>query len=467
MNVHTDGRWYMGVLVAVALLASMMPWSAPVTEASTESGGSDKNVTIAKPALQPVVIANNNFKTDSPVENYGVKLPSSFAIQLPMKGQVSLRTSSNSHNCYGLNQQAGSAQDCYAIDFVAADAGVYAIADGIVRLVVSDFRTQTTSFVCYGNMVIVEHPNNYWSLYAHLKSVASLQENTAVSRGQRIGEMGDTGKDMNWKEGSRSGTCGPWAPHLHMAVYSGAKISNVASNKGPYGGASVAIGYGAGDATFTGCVVNSNARCDQLYRHRLSGTELKVSSSGSTVPDALTIVSPMENGTTENGLIKITVSGGVAPYYLEVMREGSSSPFIYQTMNGTSYQPDSLSWSQSYRGRLCARITDKKGTTTRRCFSNGSASSPVPSTPRGLKIKDIKSKEAKIDWDSQSSVKYFCVNWSRDNVTPQGCDVKVQGKDSSYKPTDLKADKTYYVWVQACSDSGCSSATKTQFKTKR
>ncbi len=99
--------------------------------------------------------------------------------------------------------------------------------------------------------------------------------------------------------------------------------------------------------------------------------------------------------------------------------------------------------------------------------NGGGGGSNTPSTPHGLEIKDIKSKQAKIDWDSQSGVKYFCVNWSRDNVTPQGCDVKVQGKDSSYKPTDLKADKTYYVWVQACSDSGCSSAAKTQFKTKK
>jgi uncharacterized protein YvpB len=91
----------------------------------------------------------------------------------------------------------------------------------------------------------------------------------------------------------------------------------------------------------------------------------------------------------------------------------------------------------------------------------------VPSTPRGLKIKDIKSNKAKIDWDSQSGVKYFCVNWSRDNVTPQGCDVKVDGNNSSYKPSDLKSKRTYYVWVQACNSSGvCSSAVKTEFRTK-
>ena len=98
--------------------------------------------------------------------------------------------------------------------------------------------------------------------------------------------------------------------------------------------------------------------------------------------------------------------------------------------------------------------------------SNDSGS--APSKPKGLKIKDIKSNKAKIDWDSQSGVKYFCVNWSRDNVTPQGCDVKVDGNDSSYKPSDLKSNRTYYVWVQACNSSGvCSSAAKTEFKTKR
>jgi len=53
-------------------------------------------------------------------------------------------------------------------------------------------------------------------------------------------------------------------------------------------------------------------------------------------------------------------------------------------------------------------------------------------------------------------------------VTPNGCDVKVNGSDSSYKPNDLKADKTYYVWVQACnSNNVCSAAAKTSFKTKK
>jgi hypothetical protein len=84
-----------------------------------------------------------------------------------------------------------------------------------------------------------------------------------------------------------------------------------------------------------------------------------------------------------------------------------------------------------------------------------------------LKIKDIKSTKAKIDWDSQSGVSYFCVNWSRDDVTPNGCDVKVRD-GSSYKPNDLKANKTYIVWVQACnSNDVCSSAAKTSFKTKK
>jgi len=99
---------------------------------------------------------------------------------------------------------------------------------------------------------------------------------------------------------------------------------------------------------------------------------------------------------------------------------------------------------------------------------NSGGGSGAPSQPRGLQIKDIENKSAKIDWDSQSGVNYFCVNWSDKNATPNGCDVTVKGSDSSYKPTNLKADKTYYVWVQACNSSGvCSSAAKTSFKTKK
>ncbi len=195
---------------------------------------------------------------------------------------------------------------------------------------------------------------------------------------------------------------------------------------------------------------------------------------GNNPAPSLAIVSPVENGTTENGLIRITWSGGKAPYYLEVYRKGSSSAFIYQYVNSTTYQPSILSWSQSYSGSLCARVTDaNKKATALRCFSNGSnngggGNNSTPSKPKGLQIKDIGSTKAKIDWDSQSGVGYFCVNWSRDNVTPNGCDVKVKGSDSSYKPTDLKANKTYYVWIQSCNNNGaCSSAAKTDFKTKK
>jgi surface antigen len=100
--------------------------------------------------------------------------------------------------------------------------------------------------------------------------------------------------------------------------------------------------------------------------------------------------------------------------------------------------------------------------------SGNGGGSNTPSTPRGLEIKDIKSNKAKIDWNSQSGVNYFCVNWSRNDSTPQGCDVRVKGSDSSYKPTDLRSNTTYYVWVQACNSSDkCSSAAKTKFKTKR
>lgn len=91
-----------------------------------------------------------------------------------------------------------------------------------------------------------------------------------------------------------------------------------------------------------------------------------------------------------------------------------------------------------------------------------------PRSPQGLEIKNIKRTEAKIDWKGQDGVHYWCVNWSSDDRTPNGCDVRVRGRDSSVTAKNLKPDRRQYVWVQACNRSDvCSDAAKTSFKTKK
>ena len=46
----------------------------------------------------------------------------------------------------------------------------------------------------YGNMVIVKHENAYVTVYAHNKNLL-VKEGSAVKRGQKIAEMGNTESD--------------------------------------------------------------------------------------------------------------------------------------------------------------------------------------------------------------------------------------------------------------------------------
>ena len=71
----------------------------------------------------------------------------------------------------------------------------------------------------YGNYVIINHNNGYYTLYAHLSGfVPSLQEGSTVSRGQIIGYMGTTG--------DASG------PHLHYELWTMPPWSSGSSGSG-------------------------------------------------------------------------------------------------------------------------------------------------------------------------------------------------------------------------------------------
>ena len=106
--------------------------------------------------------------------------------------------------------RGGEFHDGLDISGTGYGSPIYAISDGIVR--------QAT----YGGMVggaaglnvVIEHPNGYWSIYAHL-SATYVHEGDHVSRKQKIAAMGHTGR--------ATGT------HLHLGVsmgqpYNGGKL---------------------------------------------------------------------------------------------------------------------------------------------------------------------------------------------------------------------------------------------------
>ncbi len=82
------------------------------------------------------------------------------------------------------------------LDFAAKNGtNVYATADGRVSL--ADWKGG------YGNCIDIDHGYNYLTRYAHLSKIV-VKEGQMVSRGEKIGEVGSTGKSTG--------------PHLHYEV---------------------------------------------------------------------------------------------------------------------------------------------------------------------------------------------------------------------------------------------------------
>jgi murein DD-endopeptidase MepM/ murein hydrolase activator NlpD len=103
--------------------------------------------------------------------------------------------------------RSGEFHDGQDITGTGFGSPIYAIGSGIVRS--AGWGGMVGSDAGYN--VVIEHSNGYWSVYAHLSSV-SVSVGDTVSRKQRIGAMGKTGRATGF--------------HLHLGVFIGK----------PYGG---------------------------------------------------------------------------------------------------------------------------------------------------------------------------------------------------------------------------------------
>lgn len=97
----------------------------------------------------------------------------------------------------------GQVHDYNAVD-IANRCGtpVYAAAEGLVAE--ADAYGWNNG---YGNYVKIEHPNNTYTLYAHLSKIL-VDEGKYILQGAAIGQMGNTGN-----------THGPTGCHLHFEVH--------------------------------------------------------------------------------------------------------------------------------------------------------------------------------------------------------------------------------------------------------
>lgn len=98
---------------------------------------------------------------------------------------------------------------------------VHANCRGIVREVVDGKtnNTKSTGAASWGNYVLVEHPNGYYTRYAHLKKGAMVKVGQNVDESTVVGIMGDSGK--------------AYGRHLHFEVAKGYS-SRTRINPTPY-----------------------------------------------------------------------------------------------------------------------------------------------------------------------------------------------------------------------------------------
>lgn len=98
---------------------------------------------------------------------------------------------------------------------------VHANCRGIVREVVDgkENNTKSTGAATWGNYVLVEHPNGYYTRYAHLKKGAMVKVGQTVDENTVVGIMGDSGR--------------AYGRHLHFEVAKGYS-SSTRINPTPY-----------------------------------------------------------------------------------------------------------------------------------------------------------------------------------------------------------------------------------------
>jgi murein DD-endopeptidase MepM/ murein hydrolase activator NlpD len=136
---------------------------------------------------------------------------------------------------------------CYddhdAYDFgLPGGSEIVASADGVVH---------ESGCGIYGYQVVIKHPNNYFTLYGHLRDSPSLSQGQSVLRGQSLGIMGGTAR--KYDEVKKQYYCTlEYSAHLHFGVYydanadgnwSAEEVVDPSNWYGPYIDPVIAHGY--------------------------------------------------------------------------------------------------------------------------------------------------------------------------------------------------------------------------------
>lgn len=96
---------------------------------------------------------------------------------------------------------------------------VFSAGDGVVVFADADKTTKFSPWTnFYGNVIIIRHPGEIYTLYAHLSAIL-VQAGDEVRAGDEIGKVGQTG--------------GATGPHLHFEVRKGSDYADYLSTENP------------------------------------------------------------------------------------------------------------------------------------------------------------------------------------------------------------------------------------------
>ena len=179
-------------------------------------------------------------QTTSPGTN-GESKARGFSIQPPWSPGKSFQITCG-YGCGLHDNGSGGTQDHFALDFpMSLDEPIYPAAPGTV--IFAD--TAQGGWSGYGNLVVIQHQNDYQTLYAHMNRILVF-EGQIVDSATQIGGAGNTGTGVI---------------HLHFAMYRGASIlpgSN--GSRGPAGGTAVV------PEPFSNCTLSGGGDCESLAR---------------------------------------------------------------------------------------------------------------------------------------------------------------------------------------------------------
>jgi murein hydrolase activator len=182
VKVRQDKEGYATSLKQLAVNAARLQTMMQKLEAASRKSYSKKSVKVAMKEIKEVKETRETKETAAPVSR-PVAVPSSgfggrkHQLNMPVRGEIVQRFGRHKHpefnsftfsNGLGISSSAGA-------DIHAVDGGTVIFAN---------------YFKGYGNMVIVDHGDGFFSVYAHASHIAS-KEGSSVSRNDVIASVGD------------------------------------------------------------------------------------------------------------------------------------------------------------------------------------------------------------------------------------------------------------------------------------